>query len=117
MTRSWFDPWQPRESTPVRSFVRSSVCVATRLPCGSRVVAFLRALQISTAEYRIRMKRLTPLVLALFSLLLFVNPAHAELKKKEKTPGIELATMVSQVTGIAISPLLGVTGVGAYQWL
>jgi hypothetical protein len=34
-----------------------------------------------------------------------------------KSPGIELATMASQVTGIAISPLLGAGGVGAYQWI
>jgi hypothetical protein len=63
------------------------------------------------------MKRLAPRILALLSVLLLVTPASAETKKKEKTPGIELATMVSQVTGIAISPLLGVSGVGAYQWL
>ncbi len=62
------------------------------------------------------MKRLAPLVLALCSSLLFVAPVRAETKSKEKTPGIELATMASQVTGIAISPLLGVGGVGAYQW-
>ena len=52
--------------------------------------------------------------------LLLVAPAQAaETKKPEakgKTPGIELATMASQVTGIAISPLLGVSGVGAYQY-
>ena len=42
-------------------------------------------------------------------------PAAAT-KKTEKTPGLELATMASQVTGIAISPLLGVGGVGAYQY-
>jgi len=35
---------------------------------------------------------------------------------KGKTPGLELATLASQVTGIAISPLLGVSGVGAYQY-
>ena len=35
---------------------------------------------------------------------------------KVRTPGLELATMASQVTGIAISPLLGVSGVGAYQY-
>lgn len=34
-----------------------------------------------------------------------------------KSPGVELATMASQVTGIAISPLLGAGGVGAYQWI
>jgi hypothetical protein len=62
------------------------------------------------------MKRLAPLVLALCCAVLFTGSAPAA-EKKEKTPGIELATMASQVTGIAISPLLGVSGVGAYQWM
>lgn len=62
------------------------------------------------------MKRLASVVLALCSVLVFAVPAQAE-TKKEKTPGLELATMASQVTGIAISPLLGVSGVGAYQWM
>ncbi len=63
------------------------------------------------------MKRLAPLWLALCGVLFVATPMQAETKKKETTPGIELATMASQVTGIAISPLLGVSGVGAYQWL
>jgi len=69
------------------------------------------------------MKRFAPLVLALFCALLFVAPVGAADTKspapaaaKGKTPGIELATLASQVTGIAISPLLGVSGVGAYQY-
>lgn len=51
------------------------------------------------------------------ALLLPVPSRAAEAKKPAKTPGLELATMASQVTGIAISPLLGVSGVGAYQWV
>ncbi|MBI2814636.1 MAG: hypothetical protein HYX71_10160 [Opitutae bacterium] len=63
------------------------------------------------------MKRSMPLVLALCSLFFMAATAGAaEGKKPAKTPGVELATMASQVTGIAISPLLGVSGVGAYQW-
>jgi hypothetical protein len=66
------------------------------------------------------MKRVAPLVLALcLALLLPAATRAAEAKKTPpagKTPGIELATMASQVTGIAISPLLGVGGVGAYQY-
>jgi len=67
------------------------------------------------------MKRVLPLILALICAVTFSpgaraasTPAKAE--PKGKTPGIELATMASQVTGIAISPLLGVSGVGAYQY-
>lgn len=64
------------------------------------------------------MKRLVPLALALFCAVLFAAPAQAAeaRKKSEKTPGLELATLASQVTGIAISPLLGVGGVGAWQY-
>ncbi len=63
------------------------------------------------------MKRPVFLVLALCSALFLAAPALAAApKKNEKTPGLELATMASQVTGIAISPLLGVGGVGAYQY-
>jgi hypothetical protein len=62
------------------------------------------------------MKRVLPLILVLCGALMLAVPAQAA-AKKEKPPGLELATMASQVTGIAISPLLGVGGVGAYQWL
>jgi hypothetical protein len=66
------------------------------------------------------MKRLLPLIIALFCSSLLVAPARAANDKKTEskaaTPGIELATMASQVTGIAISPLLGVSTVGAYQY-
>jgi MFS family permease len=68
------------------------------------------------------MKRRVTLFLALSLAACFaVSPAWAaEAAKpapKGKTPGIELATLASQVTGIAISPMLGVSGVGAYQWM
>ena len=67
------------------------------------------------------MKRIAPLLLALFCfgwLAVSAGAAAAAPKPvaKGKTPGLELATLASQVTGIAISPLLGVGGVGAYQY-
>jgi hypothetical protein len=67
------------------------------------------------------MRRFAPLVLALFCVLIALSrvsaaTAAAKVESKGKTPGLELATMASQVTGIAISPLLGVSGVGAYQY-
>lgn len=79
---------------------------------------FLRAFQTGGRGYVGGMKRPVVPVLALFCALLFAVPSvqAAETKKAEKTPGLELATMASQVTGIAISPLLGVGGVGAYQY-
>jgi hypothetical protein len=80
----------------------------------------LRAFQAAGGGYGGGMKRPVHLVLALGCALLLVSPAGAaETKKadpKAKAPGIELATMASQVTGIAISPLLGVSGVGAWQY-
>jgi hypothetical protein len=66
------------------------------------------------------MKRLTPLVACALCLTLFSLPLLAQTTgkaaAKARTPGLELATLATQVTGIAISPLLGVSGVGAYQY-
>jgi hypothetical protein len=66
------------------------------------------------------MKRLAPLLLAFCCAFLSASAqAATETRKTEpaaKTPGTELAVMASQITGIAISPMLGVSGVGAYQY-
>ena len=57
------------------------------------------------------------LCLTLLSLpLLAQSVAKPAENKAVKTPGLELAAMATQVTGIAISPLLGVSAVGAYQY-
>src|SRR4051794_24897627 len=75
------------------------------------------------------MKRFAPLValalcLSFLSLPLLAatgpapkaaGPAKAA-APAEKTPGLELAALVTQVTGIAISPLLGVSAIGAYRY-
>jgi hypothetical protein len=37
-------------------------------------------------------------------------------EKKASTPGLEAAKTLSTVTGVAISPLMGVGAVGAYEW-
>lgn len=69
------------------------------------------------------MKRFAPVfallcVLSLLSLpLLAATPAKTPAKTGEApSAGLEFAKMATQVTGIAISPLLGVSTVGAYQW-
>lgn len=67
------------------------------------------------------MKRLTPLLalflcLTLLSLPLLAASAGGGEAKKTSTPGLEMAALATQVTGIAISPLLGVSVVGAYKW-
>lgn len=66
------------------------------------------------------MKRPLCLVLVLGLFLSCALPGPAAEKKAAsspaKAPGVELAVMASQVTGIAISPLLGVSCVGAWQW-
>lgn len=69
------------------------------------------------------MKRLAPWTLLLVTLLVVVvpfalaatAPAPAP-AKSDKSPGAGIATAISTVTGIAISPLLGTAGYGAYQW-
>ena len=68
------------------------------------------------------MKRHAPLVALLLCLSLLGLPLLAADKAKSvtkaaKTPGLELAALATQVTGIAISPMLGVSAVGAYQWM
>ena len=56
--------------------------------------------------------------LGLFTASLFAAAPTAAKKPTGEVPsaGLELAKMATQVTGIAISPLLGVSTVGAYQW-
>jgi hypothetical protein len=66
------------------------------------------------------MKRLYRAVVPVVCFMLAIGSSLAadakKPEKKEATPGIELAGLASQVTGIAISPLLGVSAVGAYQY-
>jgi len=71
-----------------------------------------------------RMKRYAPLVALLLCFSLCGLPLWAADKAKTKTatpaaktPGLELAALATQVTGIAISPMLGVSAVGAYKWM
>jgi hypothetical protein len=67
------------------------------------------------------MKRFHPLValllaLALLGLPLLAATGEQRAEKKAATPGLEMAALATQITGIAISPLLGVSAVGAWQW-
>lgn len=69
------------------------------------------------------MKRLTPLVLLALFITLIISPlwaastpAAAPAAKGDKSPGSALATTVTAVTGMAISPLLGTGAYGAYQY-
>ncbi len=67
------------------------------------------------------MKRSAPLLalllcLSLLALPLFAAGTTKAATKAGKTPGLELAGLATQVTGIAISPMLGVSAVGAYQY-
>lgn len=70
------------------------------------------------------MKRITPAIALFigFALLSSVVWAASQSAKPAKTtgtpaPGVALAATLSQVTGVAISPMLGVSAVGAYTWL
>lgn len=68
------------------------------------------------------MKRYAPLValmlcLSMLSLpLLAAGTPAAPAAKSGKTPGLEMAALLTQVTGVAISPLLGVGAIGAYRY-
>ena len=67
------------------------------------------------------MKRLTPLLLLSLTLALGVAPfafaaGAVPAAARDRSPAAPLATAVSTVTGLAISPLLGTGAYGAYQW-
>src|SRR6478735_12055592 len=68
------------------------------------------------------MKRFAPLValalcLTFLSLPLLAASNTPAAKTNGKTPGLEIAALITQVTGVAISPLLGVSAIGAYRWV
>jgi hypothetical protein len=68
------------------------------------------------------MKRIAPLVALLCVLSVMALPlwaAAAKPKGKDgevPSAGLELAKTATQITGIAISPLLGVSAIGCYEW-
>ncbi len=66
------------------------------------------------------MKTLARFLLVLTVLCALGNSAFAAEKKssppKSTTPGLEAARTLSTVTGVAISPLLGVGAVGCHEW-
>jgi hypothetical protein len=71
-----------------------------------------------------RMKRLAPLVsvlciFAVIALPLWAAPAQPVKGKDGEVPsaGLELAKTATEITGIAISPLLGVSAIGMYRWI
>jgi len=68
------------------------------------------------------MKRLLPLLALVLTLGILLPPLQAQTAAKpaakvsDHSPASSLATTVSTVTGIAISPLLGTSAYGAYQY-
>lgn len=44
-------------------------------------------------------------------------PAKKPVQRVETLPGVELARGISEITGVAISPLLGVSSVGAWRYI
>ena len=68
------------------------------------------------------MRRFTPWTLALVTVLVIAVPfalaaASAPAPTPDRSPGNPVASVISTVTGIAISPLLGTGAYGAYQWM
>jgi len=64
---------------------------------------------------------LTLAILVVVASLFIVPAAHAAIEAQATTkntppPGVGIAQTLSTITGVAISPLLGVSVVGAYQW-
>ena len=62
-----------------------------------------------------------PTLIILFAILSTALPAAEQLPQSEshatpRLPGVELAETVTQLTGVAISPLLGVSSVGAWRY-
>ena len=68
-----------------------------------------------------RMKRTTLALVLFFSLaalssVVWAAGQSAKPAKATAAPGVALAASLSQITGVAISPMLGVSAVGAYTW-
>ncbi len=59
------------------------------------------------------------LACALFTLPLWAAPKPAVAPKSGDKPvvGVQLASTLTQITGIAVSPMLGVSALGAYKWV
>lgn len=47
---------------------------------------------------------------------LSIAPAGPPSRSTQATPGVEAAQAISMITGVAISPLLGVSGIGAWKY-
>ena len=67
------------------------------------------------------MKRFAPLLLLTLIFAVVATPIWAATNAKTskssgKSPGVGMATAVTTVTGVAISPLMGTGAYGAYQW-
>ena len=70
------------------------------------------------------MKKLAPILLILIAVagILYALNARAAIQSSSATaktpppPGVGIAQTLSTITGVAISPLLGVSAVGCYQY-
>ena len=69
------------------------------------------------------MKKLVPVLVVLIAVagILYAFKAHAAVQaqapaKVPPPPGVQIAQTLSTITGVAISPLLGVSAVGCYQY-
>jgi len=69
------------------------------------------------------MKKLVPILVVLIAVagILYAFKAHAAVQaqapaKVPPPPGVQIAQTLSTITGVAISPLLGVSAVGCYQY-
>jgi len=64
----------------------------------------------------LRVVLLMALFVAATAALAATEPALARLPSSDRLPGVDLTQGISQVTGVAISPMLGVSAIGAWRY-
>ena len=89
--------------------------------CGT-LFRLLIPFQGDARAYGSRMRRFAPWTLALVTVLVIAVPfalaaTSTPAPTPDRSPGNPVASVISTVTGIAISPLLGTGAYGAYQWM
>lgn len=89
--------------------------------CGT-LFHLLIPFQGGARAYGSSMRRFAPWTLALVTVLVIAVPfalaaTSTPAPTPDRSPGNPVASVISTVTGIAISPLLGTGAYGAYQWM
>lgn len=105
-------------------WIKSAINVEMQSGCIQAII-FLRFALFTKACMRTvpPMKRLAPWTLLLVTALVIVAPfamaaaTSTAVTREDRSPVAPIASAISAVTGIAISPLLGTGAYGAYKWV